>query len=329
MFGILRFVLAILVVIDHVTFSKNSFHFGVSAVGGFFLISGFVMFKLIEKHYFKFGKLTFMFYLDRLLRMYPQFLLYLLLTLIAWYMMPFPELAQFFWGPGSLKLFLANVSLIPVNYYFFFPSLERFCLLPQTWSLALEEQFYWIVPIFAIKQMTGFVFGIISFAIFVFALNQMYFSELFLYRMLPGVLFLFCIGLWLASLNKIKLVLISIMYLTCTYFFILAIFYNQKLPLFGSEIISTVIVGTPLIYILKRLKRHIIDDTVGNYSYGLFLSHVLVMNIITNTQYFDRSGAAYVFIVVLISILCGIISFHVIEKPIKSKRLQIRAKINI
>jgi peptidoglycan/LPS O-acetylase OafA/YrhL len=51
------------------------FQIGVVAVISFLLISGFVMTALIEKHYFSINLIG-KFYLDRMLRLLPQFYFY-------------------------------------------------------------------------------------------------------------------------------------------------------------------------------------------------------------------------------------------------------------
>ena len=74
--GLFRLVLAYLVVLAHVSgtqFGADGYHFGVVAVICFLLLSGYVMTALIQKYYNSLALIP-SFYLDRIARLYPQFL---------------------------------------------------------------------------------------------------------------------------------------------------------------------------------------------------------------------------------------------------------------
>ena len=77
--GSYRLLLAMLVAISHMGVMFVGFNPGVVAVVSFLIISGFVMTPLIDRSYNVPGKIG-LFYLDRLLRLYPQFLLYFVLS---------------------------------------------------------------------------------------------------------------------------------------------------------------------------------------------------------------------------------------------------------
>jgi peptidoglycan/LPS O-acetylase OafA/YrhL len=70
--GTLRFVLAIVVALSHTGTVFLGYNTGVVAVVSFFMISGYVMALLIEKHYGSVGRVGH-FYLDRAARLFPQF----------------------------------------------------------------------------------------------------------------------------------------------------------------------------------------------------------------------------------------------------------------
>src|SRR5437588_13032370 len=78
MFGILRFLLAYLVVLSHLVGSDYLAHFGFYAVRGFFVVSGFVITAALNEVYgFHAGR----FWANRLLRLLPTYYLVCLLTL--------------------------------------------------------------------------------------------------------------------------------------------------------------------------------------------------------------------------------------------------------
>ena len=97
--GKLRLLLALLVVNSHISVGYflslgwnpgtiGNYNSGVVAVVVFFAISGFVMSALWKKHYegsreVNPVKLVKVFYLDRLSRLFPQFILYFVVTLLC------------------------------------------------------------------------------------------------------------------------------------------------------------------------------------------------------------------------------------------------------
>lgn len=82
MFGTLRLILAVMVAISHVDIRAYGRNPGVVAVVCFFMISGFVMTGVIRSYY---QDNKTMFYLDRLMRIYPQYLFFLGLTIIMFW----------------------------------------------------------------------------------------------------------------------------------------------------------------------------------------------------------------------------------------------------
>src|SRR5947207_8786691 len=77
--GSLRLVLAAMVLLSHAGVEVYGYNPGVVAVVSFFLLSGYVMTLLIQKHYGSYDRIT-TFYRDRAGRLFPQFLLYSALT---------------------------------------------------------------------------------------------------------------------------------------------------------------------------------------------------------------------------------------------------------
>ena len=102
-------------------------HFvGVGAVANFFIISGYVMAGIMRANYSHLGKPTLFFYLDRALRIFPQYLFYLLATQACLLCFDFRFMDWFYTGTPSSFLFLMNALIVPMNYFEFFPVIVLF-----------------------------------------------------------------------------------------------------------------------------------------------------------------------------------------------------------
>lgn len=133
------------------------FHFDIFSIGKagfmgvdvFFVISGFLITGIISK---ALSNDTFSlsgFYYRRVRRLYPAMLTVLLLYLVAGYFFLLPDIYK------ELALESLLSQLYVVNFYFW-QNINYFGLqsdsvpLLHTWSLAVEEQFYFIYPLFLI-----------------------------------------------------------------------------------------------------------------------------------------------------------------------------------
>lgn len=73
--GVFRLILAVLVAFSHMGVNLFGFGTGIVAVISFLIISGFVMTALVDRNYASLQKIP-AFYLDRAIRLYPQFIFY-------------------------------------------------------------------------------------------------------------------------------------------------------------------------------------------------------------------------------------------------------------
>ena len=142
MLGTFRLVLALMVVLSHAGVRLAGLNPGVIAVIGFYLISGYVMAGLIRRHYRQPAQAG-AFYLDRAVRLLPQYFFYISLTL-AWYFYSRTQ-TLFLSHPPTAGDLLNNLLIVPLNLYMFNGS-DQFALIPPAWSLGAEVQFYLIAP---------------------------------------------------------------------------------------------------------------------------------------------------------------------------------------
>ena len=187
--GYYRLILALLVAASHAGLTFGRFNPGEIAVVSFFLLSGYVMTALIDRHYRDFRRVG-PFYLDRALRLYPQFLVYSLAMIAAAELFGLRHL----WmpAPPTLTSDFAQLTMLPLAFSERFPNM----LLPQAWSLGLELMFYAVFPFFLIsgeRMMAAYASGLV----FLFAFCDRISADWFAYRLLPGVLFVFILGSWI------------------------------------------------------------------------------------------------------------------------------------
>ena len=176
--GIIRFLLAVCVVMNHMPFSAPHFFDSELAVRSFFVISGFYMALILNEKY----SLYSMFLTNRLLRLYPIYFVVLLITFI-FVLFNHHFIYPTFWeilNPFSfIFIVLANLIILGqdiimfmgVNYSngtLFFTAnwhnidlpLYQYLIVPQAWSISIELMFYAIAP-FIVKRNPGWIILII------------------------------------------------------------------------------------------------------------------------------------------------------------------------
>jgi len=132
------------------------FHSGLGLPGGFigvdvfFVISGFLIGSILIEERIKTGRISILgFYERRARRIIPALVFVIIACLpLAWMLMLPSELELFGRSMAATMLFVSNV-LFWQNSGYFAPATELMPLL-HTWSLAVEEQYYILFPLFLI-----------------------------------------------------------------------------------------------------------------------------------------------------------------------------------
>jgi peptidoglycan/LPS O-acetylase OafA/YrhL len=225
--GLLRFLLALAVILEHT--SAGSL-WGLKLTGGtvavqtFFIISGFYMALILNEKYIGAGSYR-LFITNRLLRLLPAYWMVLIVTIIftalAWMFLGKTGKLQLFasyWGglDISTKVFLvfANIGLVGQDWAMFLgldtsgllypvadfhqsvPPLHSFLFVPQAWSLGVELTFYLMAP-FVVTRSAAAIF---CFAFLAVCLRyDLYahfglFNDPWNYRFFPTELALFLMG---------------------------------------------------------------------------------------------------------------------------------------
>lgn len=314
--GFIRFLLAISVIIAH---SDSIFGFrlmgGEGAVQAFYVISGFYMtFILNEKYIGKNGSYT-LFITNRLLRLYPVYWTVLLLAVVVAFVTLFQSGGADF---GKLQPYRDYVSsmnpislifLIFTNLFMIFqdtlmflglntstghlffttdfrqtdPQLFGFLLVPQAWTIGIEIMFYLIVP-FLVKRK-WWVIGILIF-LSVFLRIVLYQNGLkhdpWTYRFFPTEIVYFLLGMLGYSVyKKLQKLKPKVTYLYLVFGFILCFtLLFDFIQMHGKSYLYLVTFSAcvPFVFILS--KKWKIDRYLGELSYPIYISHLLVQTVL-------------------------------------------------
>ena len=318
--GLYRLFLAFMVVISHSWGSFYKLNPGVVAVISFFILSGYVMSMLIEKHYKRRSSIT-TFYLDRAARLFPQFLFYMLIASACIY---FLKIDSPFINKLTVPKLLLNSLILPQGYYPLWADGAQ--VIPQTWSLGLEMTFYLFIPWILIycsnKQIYGMAF--VSFLVFLTAYTGKINSDIFGYRLLLGTLFMFLVGWSFSKTDRNSRVFIGVVFLLASILLGIAIM-NKGLHLpYNIEVLIGLLVGIVAMSYMKYITFSNMDEFFGNLSYGVFLNHFIVIWIMQKFFMVDKFQATTVMMLLLASCLLAFISFYFIERPALKWRHSIR-----
>lgn len=336
----LRAIAIISIILYHSKIVLNNtdwFEGGFVGVDIFFVISGYLITRIILNEIMINGSFNFLnFYERRIRRILPMLFFVIFFSMpFAWYKL-FP--ADFVNYSDSI---IASIFFVS-NFFFYFNGMEygatNSLLLPllHTWSLSIEEQFYLIAPITLLIIYKFFrshililliVFSLLSFlsAILMQEINpklNFYFSLSRFWELLLGSLIVYIELNYKIPSNKIIGYIFPLLGLSLILYSIF--FFNAQTahPSFNTLI---PVLGTVIIIIFCSDKSGIISKVLGSkpfvsiglVSYSAYLWHfpVLAFSRINSIEPNNLYKVWLLLFVLLISTL----SYHFIEKPFRNK----------
>jgi len=317
--GTYRFLLAIAVALSHMGVRFAGVHNpGVVAVISFFLISGYVMTALVRSYYSEYSKVP-LFYLDRLVRIFPQYLFFMAMTILGY---SFFDFASPYLSNVSFMGLLANLLVVPLDFYMYSKTIAGCMLIPQAWSLGLELMFYLLFPYILISGKRT-VWMILSLLIWLFAAFGVVDTDVWGYRLLPGTLFIFLLGSCIFDEKKPSFKHPSVIMLTLLLVGAVSLLAANKLDVpYNMEVLLGLLFGVSAVFILARCKRNNWDNMLGNLSYGLFLSHFLVIWIFEKWD-FSR-GSVGIMLMLVVSVILAYFGYVAVEHPVLKWRRGLR-----
>ena len=326
----LRAIAIIAVIINH--FNKDILQSGYLGVDIFFVISGFVITSSIERRkYENFRNFIFGFYERRVKRLFPAICLFVIIaTVLSCIFISDPKT---YLSTGRLSLIgLSNIALFENSIDYFATSADLNPFL-HTWSLGVEEQFYFLFPFIAWfsglnqnfinkgKRNFKFILLIIS---SLSLIGFLYFYE----RNFSAAYFLMPFRIWEIGFGSII-------------YFYKRRFFSTKLSVFLSDFLFLLIIGTfflPInignystvlvvsftcMYLCQEktnsfsynllTSKNIIK--IGKFSYSLYLWHWLIIVISRWTIGIHWWSIPFQ---VLIIFLCSYASFKLVENPLRN-----------
>ncbi|WP_169942967.1 acyltransferase [Campylobacter sp. RM15925] len=315
MFGYIRFILAYMVLLSHMNYKFLGYNIGVFAVVFFYILAGLVTSKVFIKIAPKDSQISY-FIKDRFLRIYPTYLFALLITILFFCATKYLE-------PNfSFKNLFYHLSIIPLNYFFwldvqvFNAPIGLNFLIPPAWSLGAELQAYCLLVIAIKFKRLGFMLAFISFIVFCVANLGYINSDIYGYRTVCGVFFIFYTG-FLIYQRKYKT--LALFYIGIILLFTFLI-YKNRFGIFSIEIIIGYLLGVLLVLTHEKFKFKLkFNEILGSLSYSLFISHFLFIWI---SEYVFNIQNLY--FITLGSIVFGLINYYLLENRVNKTRFHNR-----
>ncbi|MCA8502149.1 acyltransferase [Burkholderia multivorans] len=309
--GTYRLLLAVAVLLYHAGVTIGGRAIGVEAVISFYVISGYVMTALFDGHYsHRIGG----FYIDRAMRLFPQFLFYLAVTQgVIWIFQPSSQ----FIGELTAGKAIVNLTMVGLNLGQWVKNLT---IMPQTWSLGLEWQFYLLFPFMLRARIAFFITSFMLFAV-TFATAWIN-PDTWGYRMLPGTAFMFLIGSFLYRNDR---TFVWSAYAALCAGFVITWATPGLQNHLRFEVLTGLVIGVPIVAALGSVRLGRFDTLLGNLSYGVFLNHFALIWLLQVAGISQRSPL-YLPVLLMASIAAAWLSYELIEKRVIELRHGIRCR---
>lgn len=349
-FGAIRILLAVLVMLSHGSFLlpsmdtilPRSLSYGTVAVFVFFVLSGLIITEAILKFY---NGRPIQFFLNRLIRLYPPYLMTLAVVIVIFFMIPNIKSPNLQSSYLSLENLLANIfSVFPTVFItdWMLGVVKRVDLISVNWALRVEFAFYTIMaaiilfsrysPILGIKKsaLSGFAFIIfLCIHIYYFYISSDEGRGAFYSSFIPY----FLIGVaWTLRRNSSEpnywLIFLSLSFvlslIQVAMFPSLNFAVNGEMPSLKSINLAPTALWCGLLALLVMLSNlHLKDNLIrkfdkwlGDLSYPIYLFHIPALYIVVNEPWFEcYSGLfSYVVLTFLLALISELVCSRLFDR---------------
>lgn len=364
--GLLRFFLAFAVVNIHGKILGFNIFPADAAVQCFYMISGFYMAMVLNEKYNQPGVSNMIFWKSRIFRIFPAYLLICVLTLgailVAWCwgavrLEPFSQWTIYSEKFNAFEIVIFSVvqlcligldflnfltidtngSVVFTSNFFQHPiQLWRLLLVPQAWSLSVELYFYCLAP-FIVRRSVGFM-AILVVASFtcrsVLALAFDFRLDPWSYRFFPSELMFFLCGslawrLAQKDWNVKSFYKKSIVVMCCALIVSAGLLARYGLGgrifFISPFLMAALFLFLPVIFSITKNNK--IDRYIGELSYPLYISHMLVIWIVSS--FFDSYGIWQRIVVGVGSILFAVLIYQILDRRVDEFRHRFFARKRI
>ena len=345
----MRFIAAMFVVINHTEQISEAlgldsyFNFkGIEQIGKFgvmlfFALSGFLITFLLLKEKSTTGTINInSFYMRRILRIWPLYILIVLLAFFVFHYIPVLDLKS-----GDKGIFFDNIGLKLMFFLLMLPNLVLLVFGPvpfasQTWSIGSEEQFYIIWPIILKRikiSVLSLMIVIVSYHLFIYCFQNYVRSNI--YREYCVAL-IQTVPLDLMALGGIAAVLIYTK--SKTYEYVNKILSNKRIQVLLLLVILLLLITgyrftyfnyfiygilmSGLVFILcSGYKNPILESRLfvfgGKISYGIYMWHAPVVTLVLKSLIFFGLYSKFIAypLIIVLTLMVSWFSFRLLELP--------------
>jgi peptidoglycan/LPS O-acetylase OafA/YrhL len=284
------------------------------------------------------------FYSNRALRLYPTYFLVMFLTIVAskTYLgnsgFVYHHRSDFLFDP---KYWQFPEIFTPLSTFFLFGQewtifSGMLSIVPSSWTLGCELLFYLMVPFVVTRPFVTIILMIASICVTIYFSINGYEEEPFFVRFFPSLLVYFLSGHFgFLIYNKIKDYPLSkyigiggiaffIAYLIYKVFIYEQVFLN----FFGPDVRSlkakiyflAIALFIPFLFLVTKDSKT--DRFLGNLSYSLYISHILVINVVDVflSPYLGLKTGILSFAKIVLALNFSICIYFLIEKPLEAYR---------
>jgi len=313
-------ILMVIAIHAKLPFAKGGF----IGVDLFFVLSGYLITSILINEYNEFGFIDYKrFYWRRCLRLLPA-VCALILTWLVFGFISGLDMSLVFRDSAAVFFYVASQT----RAFFNFPSAG----IGHTWSLSIEEQFYFIWPflfVFLLRRGTDRVIKVIFLVIILEPLyryflvqsgstvERIYFSfDTRFDSLMIGCALPFMTGFY-KRLNSVVIAIFT--FLSLFYMFFVFTAYSDKMNHFNHVGYSLVAVASAFIllrvvhdesFLFRRVLRLKFFVFTGKISYGMYLWHLPIFQFLSLR---NVEVTAKFFIGIILSYIVSILSYYLIE----------------
>ena len=298
--GLFRVILAISVVLSHIVKSEKPFYQGfggTNSVEIFFLVSGFYIALILDKTY----RSKRLFYLNRILRLYPIYLIVCLLVLVTSIFRRGVAENLFDYSPFVLLIStFSNLTLIGTDWLMFFDTsnggiqltssvvtgdrMRELLWIAPAWSLGIEITFYAMAPIICKWRSRFLIATIVGLCTIRILFNQSDFNfaeSPFDTRFFPFELPYFLVGILLYRFKRDAKLESSIplkyLYPALALFFLIFEPLRSALDFSRTASMAVLVLVAAVVVLFGQSSEF--DRKFGELSYPIYISHVFIAQV--------------------------------------------------